>query len=290
MKNGQSALFGAFGGAALALAIVWVRQGAEGPAPALEPSSSPASDAAREAPSPPSLVAGVDLTPITNRLDQLTERLRALEAKLDVVAASTQRSAVAEHSSVMLDADTLQHAMEEVERKKLDALSDEALQNSARVAMKGGDSEDGLRRLDALLQRSLTPEKRAEVMTELGMLYRNQGTKEALASSARTLQSVIDAQGMESQLGVAAASQLVWTCSAQKDPGRALAFAEAAARSVAATPDQRINARWAAAVMTQQLGDPVRARTDYQNLLREIDGQPNYGKLALDIRLRLEKL
>ena len=69
-----------------------------------------------------------------------------------------------------------------------------------------------------------------------------------------------------------------------------LSHAEAAARSSGATPDQRINARWAAAIASQHLGDRVRARSDLQNLLRELEGQPNYVKFVADIQQRLKDL
>jgi hypothetical protein len=106
----------------------------------------------------------------------------------------------------------------------------------------------------------------------------------------RTLQSVIDSAGMESKLGVAAASQLVWTCNAQNEPARGLAYAESALRSSAASADQRIQVRWAAAIMSQRLGDRQRARADYEGLLREVAGQPVYEQLVADIQQRLAGL
>ena len=59
------------------------------------------------------------------------------------------------------------------------------------------------------------------------------------------------------------------------------------ARSSGAAPDQRIWARWAAAIAAQHLDDRVRARSDFQALLRELKGQPNHGWLVADIQQRL---
>lgn len=290
MDKIHSAALGAVGGAMVVVAFVWARQAAEGPA--VDPSPAPVTATLRDWPVSPAAATatGADLAPIAARLDDLAERLRALDAKVDAVLAAPARVAVSDQPSLAVDADALLRAMEEVEQKELEALSDDALLHTSRVAMKSGNAEDGVRRLEELLRRPLTPEKRTEVMMELGMLYRSQGTEASLAASHKTLQAVIDAQGIGSRAGVAAANQLAWTCLAQKDASRALAHAEAAARSTGATPDQRINARWTAAIMAQHLDDRVRARSDFQALLRELEGQPNYEKLVADIRQRLQNL
>jgi hypothetical protein len=241
----------------------------------------------------PAVGTATDLAPIVARLDELTERLRALDAKVDAVLAGPARVAAGGQSSPALDADALLRALQQVEQKKLEALSDDELLRGARRAMNSGDPRDGedaMRQLEALLQRPLTPGKRAEVMTALGVQYRTQGTEASLAASHKALQSVIDSQGIGSSAGVEAAYQLVWTCNAQRDASRALAHADAAARSSGATPAQRINARWAAAIMAQQLGDRGRARSDFQGLLPELEGQPMYEKLVADIQERLRNL
>lgn len=290
MDKIHSAALGAVGGAMVVVAFVWARQAAEGPA--VDPSPAPVTGTLRDWPVSPAVTTstGADLAPIAARLDELTERLRALDAKVDAVLAAPARVAVGESPSQAVDADALFRAMEQVEQKKLEALSDDALLQSSRVAMKAGNAEDAVRRLETLLQRPLTPEKRSDLMMELGMHYRTQATEASLAASNRTLQAVIDSQGIGSRVGVAAANQLAWTCLAQKDASRALAHAEAAARSSGATPEQRIHARWTAAIAAQSLGDRVRARSDFQALLRELEGQPNYEWLVADIRERLQRL
>ena len=42
--------------------------------------------------------------------------------------------------------------------------------------------------------------------------------------------------------------------------------------------------------MAQHLGDRVRARSDFEALLRELEGKPNYEKLVADIQQRLQNL
>ncbi|HEX5050999.1 MAG TPA: hypothetical protein VFZ65_04445 [Planctomycetota bacterium] len=289
MNSAQGAVLGAVAGACLAGVVAWTWQTTEMPVgPLAAPPASGTGVPAAVSPAP--VATAADLSPITNRLDELAEGLRRLEAKLDRVTASPERTPAIDNAKVMLDADTLQLAMEEVERKKIEALSDDALRNQAWQLMKAGDDPAGaVQRLQMLLERELTPERRVEITTELGMMQRSLGGKEGLEASARTLQSVIDAQGMQSRLGVAAAHQLIWTLS-KSDPARALAVADAATRSAGATPEQRINSRWAAAIVSQQLGDVVRARADYQGLLRDLAGQPDQQKLVADIERRLRDL
>lgn len=292
MKTGHGAVMGALGGVLVTLAIVYVPQSGAADLSTMEPTSAIAIDASSSLPTA-AFVPGpsIDLTPITNRLDEVNERLRALEARFDAVAVSQQRTAAA-GSSVLasIDADSLQQAMVEIERRKFDAMSDDALRQMAWQAMqKGGDVNAAVQGLGILLERSKTPEQRAQVLIDLGTLQRMQGGEHGLTASVKSLQTVLDEQGIESKFGLGAARELVWTCSAQKDHAAALRFAESIVRSARATADQRIHARWAAAMMVGSLGDTNRARADYQSLLREIEGLPNYEKLVEDIRGRLNK-
>ena len=290
MKNGPSALLGAAAGAVVTVVILTLTESQ----PATPPDSNVS--AAVQPPAstlPASANAAFDLSPVLSRLDELNRRLGEVEARLGGLASGLangpDRTPAVFDQRIAVDADALQTAMEQVERRKLEALSDETLRNQARQQMKGaGDLEGAIERLQVLLGRQLTPETRAEVMTELAMLQRQQG-KEGRDAATRTLQAVIDTRGMGDRLGVAAAQQLVWTL-AKEDPARALTIADGVVRSAGATPEQRFTGRWAAAIVAQQLGDTVRARADFQALLREIDGQPGQEKLVDDIRRRLEGL
>jgi len=283
MKSGVVATLAALAGGFVAGAVVvWCTE-----APPLPPRSEAPPPSERRAEAPP-----LDLSPLVTRLAALDERLRRIEDRLAASPATTSplREPVAPApTSVAIDASSLQNALEEIERKKLDAMSTDELLRSARIAGKG-DPDEGIRRLRALLSRSLSAEERAEVLTDLGMQLRTRGTPTALAESAQMLQSVVDTAGLDSSAGRDAAYQLIWTYAEQKDTARGLAMARSYVDAPNATPQQRVTGRWAAAILTQGSGDVAGARRDYETLLREIGDAPEFTKLATDIRQRLAKL
>lgn len=263
---------------------------------AIEHSDVPAPDPA-PAP-PPETTAGaplagiVDLAPVVSRLDAMNERLRVIEQTLATpLAAPVRESSTAAPVSVAIDADSLQQALEQVERKKLDAMGDDELLRAARLMAKAeADPRAAVRMLRALLERPLSPEKRAEALVDLGMHLRAQKTTESLAASVQALQQVVDINGLGSDVGRSAAFQLIWTFADQKDAARGIAMAQAYAEAPDATPRQRFDGRWAAAILVHGTGDTVRARREYEALLRDLGEQAEYAKLAADIRQRLGKL
>ncbi|MBL8747762.1 MAG: hypothetical protein JNK78_01275 [Planctomycetes bacterium] len=286
MNEPGKLLLSAVAGGAIVGAFAWWLGGAS------PPSVAPSESAAAPAPAPLVATTTTDLAPVLGRLDAMDRRLGRIEDRLDGFAATPVRTPVsgpAPSGPIAVDVDALQRALEGVEQKKRDAKSDDELLRGARVAAKTGDVADGIAQLQALLQRPLTPDRRAEAMLELGMLQRQLGTRESLAESARTLQQLVDANGMESKVGRGAAYQLVWTCADMKDAARGIALAQAYSQSPSATPYQRVEGRWATAILMQGSGDAARARQEFEALLRDMGDQAEFAKLATDIRQRLGK-
>lgn len=289
MDQRTSALLGALAGGVLVGAIAFgVRDDSVLPA---DPSA-PAAVVPAES-TPPDR-ANVDLSPVLTRLDGIDGRLRAIEQQVDALASAPARTVSASGASpaaVAIDADSLQQALEQVERKKLDAMGDDELLRAARLMAKAeADPRSAVRMLRALLERPLSPEKRAEALVDLGMQLRAQKTTESLAASVQALQQVVDTNGLGSDVGRSAAFQLIWTFADQKDAARGITMAQAYAEAPDATPRQRFDGRWAAAILVHGTGDTVRARREYEALLRDLGEQPEYAKLAADIRQRLGKL
>lgn len=281
-----SAFVGACVGGGIVAAASWARPSPEAPPPAPIVASSPPAASTSGAPAP------LELGPVVARIDQVLDRVLAIEAKVDEALAAPQRTAVSPPvgSPSAVDADSLQQALAEVERRKFAAQSDDALRQIAWNAMQGGPVDEGLRALDVLRDRAHSADERAKLQTDLGMLQRARGSDADLAASAKTLQAVIDETGLDSARGLGAAYQMVWTENARKDPAAGLRWAESVASSANASPDQRLQARWAAAIMVQNLGDQARARARFEGLLREVEGQPALTKLEEDLRRRLATL
>lgn len=295
MRTVRSALLGGLAGAALAYggsALLGHRgePPRSGSAPTAAPRPVPVAEVPPLQAVSPAPGGGFDLAPIATRLEEVVARLAVLEAKVDRALAPPQRSA-AIPPPVAIDADTLQQALMEIDRRRLEAMSDAALRQHAwRTAKAGGDYESAARALQLVVERASTPMARAAALTDLGMLQRLHGGDEGLSASVRSLRAVVDAHGVDSAPGVTASLEMIWSLSGQQDHAGALQCAQAVAGSRAASAEQRLDARWAAAIMTQNLGDRVGARAAYEQLLREIDGRPDQAKRAGEIRRRLEAL
>ncbi|MCB9878045.1 MAG: hypothetical protein H6835_10630 [Planctomycetes bacterium] len=250
------------------------------------PDAAPAASSTRSdaAPAPG---APVDLTPVLARLDALAAQVdRLQEAVATLPAASGARVPVATTSTAIVDADSLQAAMDELERRRFDAMSFAELHDQARVAAKSGNLREAIESCERLVERAETPEQRATALTELAMMQRAQKGPEGLAEAEQTLRGVVDEFGAGSAAGRAAAYQLIWSVP-KDDPQRGLAYAQAYVADPGLSPDQRVQGRWALAIQQHAAGDVVAARAGFERLLGELGDQPHYGKLVADIRQRL---
>lgn len=281
-------LLGAAVGAAIALGTVWLGPRSNVAPPAV---AAPIDDGVRGDAALQPAGANVDLSPVLRRLDEVAARLERLEGKVTQLSDAPVRTAVAGTAAPsVLDADTVLAALQMAEQKKLDALSDGELLQEARRLQKGGDLAAAQQRLQALLQRALTPDERGRAQMELGMVLRSRGDAESRAAAAAMFQSVVDANGLGSELGSQAGLQLVWTHTKGEDAAAGMSQAQLLVTTRGVPEEIRRNARWATGILAQGMGDAVRARTEYESLLREMDGQPEQAKLVADIRRRLGEL
>lgn len=275
-----------------AFAAWWCMQG--GPV-VVAPGASPSVAVPTEPRGGAVAAANGDAAVVLARLDEIALRLRSLETAVQELAAAPVRTpAVVSPSgaaAVAVDAESLKEALVRIERDKLAAMSDDELLRRARMLGKdGGDLDAAAAGLRLVLERATSPTMRGEAQVQLAILQRQRDTPEAVAESAALLQSVVQEHGSASQLGMEANFQLVWTASRQRDLNAALAHAERYASAPNATPYQRAQGRWAAALVTQQLGSPEQARAAMDGWLQQFGEDPELVKLADDVRNRRAKL
>ncbi|MEZ6036341.1 MAG: hypothetical protein R3F29_02590 [Planctomycetota bacterium] len=237
---------------------------------------------------PVASLVDVDQSLVLARLDALAAQLERLQQTVaELPAGGGARVPVATTTTTaIVDADSLQAAMHELERRRLEALSDEDLRNEARVAAKSGQVGEAIEICERLLARAETPEQRAAALRELAIMQRAQKSPDGIVEAQRTLQSIVDEFGNTSDAGREAVYQLIWTVP-KDDPQRGLAYAQAYVADPGLSPQQRVQGRWALAIQQHAVGDTAVARAGFEQLLGEISDQPNYGKLVEDIRQRL---
>jgi hypothetical protein len=278
-------------GGGLVAAAVWWSDAARVDVVPIPAESPPLGWAMKTAPgAADALPSGAGAEVLAARLDVIVQRLQSLEQKIEALAVAPVRTSLTPTpvGAAIVDASSLQAAMEEIERRRLEAMSDDALQQMVWKANgKDADPNAALRALDLLLARAKTPEARAKVLTQMAMAQRSLGGDAALAASAKSLQTVIDEHGFDSEVGLNAAYQMVWTRTSQKDPAAARQLADAIVRSPAAAPTQRVWARWAGATAAGSLGDAARERCELEALLRDIGNDDDHAKLAHLIQERL---
>ncbi|MBL9076988.1 MAG: hypothetical protein JNL08_05765 [Planctomycetes bacterium] len=237
----------------------------------------------------PAAATPADWQQVTQALDRLTERIGALEQKLAAGTGAPLRMDAAP-AAPTLDVAWLRQALDEVEaqrtRDRLAAMSDDELRREAQRRQKTGEdlgaAEAALRHL---LERSLTPEVRDDVRVQLGVLQRQRG---AMAAAESTLREVVDARGMQDATGAWAGYQLAWTLR-ERDAAAARSVADALALQ-AADSGLRLRARWTSARCSEDLGDAVRAASDYEQLLAQCADDKELVDVAKDVRWRLEQL
>lgn len=286
----RTAGIGFVGGLLVGMTATWALLQAD-PAPS-SPASLPTPEGEQGRDSMPA-PAAVDAAAVQARLDQIVQRLAAIEAALPRGSEREMRVPVAGGAAapVAVDVASLQQALQRIEQQKLEALSDEALLRSAFPALKGdGDVDEAVRRLQLLLQRPLKPELRAEALVQLGVLQRTQGSSASLQASAETLRSVAREQGIASRFGMDATYQLIWTASKLQNHSEALGAAEAYSASPSASPFQRAQGRWAMAIVLEASGDRAAARAAYDAWLLQHGDAPENAKMAIDVRERRNKL
>lgn len=277
----------AFGSVATFAIVQWVAVSKDPPASA-SAADAGADESASAGRAPLPAHATVDLQPVLDRLDGLQRELREMR---DERAAAPGRTPAPGTSGIAVDVESLASAIDQIEQRKLEAMSDEELLRTARkLGLKGDDTAEAIRRFEMVLSHDLAPERRGAIEVELGTMQRALGTPESLAQSKRTFQGVVDKFGNDSDAGHHATYQLMWTANREKDPQRALQLADIYLNSAAMTPAKRLNGRWARARMQEAAGDLPGAKLSYQQLVGELEASGGQEVLLKDLKRRLSLL
>lgn len=238
------------------------------------------------------VTANLDPQLVLDRLDELQREVAALRQGMGAPAAGPGRERI---EVVPTDAHkatvaAVLAAFDEIERGKVGGMSTEELVRSARQLRKNVEDRDrATRRLEIALERELSPQRRGELMSTLGVWYRERKTPVSLAASERTFQAVVDQHGLGTELGQSAAYQLIWTAEAQNDPQRGIELARSLQQNSSAPVEMRTKARYAEAVMIEDSGNKAQAHAAYRALLQELKVLPGtkYVWIISDMRDRL---
>ena len=289
MLGPMRTMLAGLGAGCLGAAAGWLLGRASPPVDGLVPPMTESPVSTRTAAESPRAPAAMSFD--TDQLAALTERIAALEAKLDQLPARLLERAPVDGrtADAAIDGEALLAAMERAtarrERAKLDVMTDaELLQEGRRLARDGHDYGAARKALALLLERPLEAKDRAAAMTELGIVDRDAGN---LASSAEVLQKTMDMFGADTAEGAWAGFQLMWTVRGQSDATRAMALAEGVAAATGAGEPLRLHGRWHAAQLAEELGNQARARAEYAAIVREYDGRSEYSVIVDDCKRRL---
>jgi hypothetical protein len=246
-----------------------------------------------EAPAPPASIAASDASALADLADRITALQMAvgeLERKLDAVLSARERASPAtDGEGVVIDAATLQRAIEgaqaSAELAKLNAMKPaEVLSTAEELVNTRKDLGKARQLLEGLLARPLTPAERQKVLTELGIAHRGGGDFE---SSEAVLQQAVDlAGGTATEAGAWAGFQMAWTFQFADDAVSARRWFDQVANSSGGDARLRLEARWNAAKLAADAGDP-NARAEFAAILRECGDDPALRHIADDVKARL---
>ncbi|MDA1195369.1 MAG: hypothetical protein O2894_09310 [Planctomycetota bacterium] len=184
--------------------------------------------------------------------------------------------------------EVLDRTLERMEERRLARMTPEQLRAAAHRQIKEQKDMQAARALlTRVLARELEADFRAQVLTDLGSVERELGEYEA---SERALREAMSTAGMDTETGVKAGYNLVWTFRRAERTDRALALADELIANRTAPETLRPWLRWAGARMAFDHGDRERARQDYRALLGEVQGNSQYRQIAKDAEERLREL
>ena len=279
MRAVHGVLLGAIGGAALASAG-WALLAVE---PVLQPVAvTPRGE-------PPAAAGADGQNPRLVRIEEQLTRLSAQVSELRDAVAGSVRLPVSAPGDPSIDQAALVAALDRAEvarnDKRLAGLADQELFAEAQ-RLRRQNPAAARQALEHLLTRAQAPEDRAKALSLLGQLHRSRGD---LASSERVLQEALNTVGGVEQdpwLGY----ELALTVAAGGDHVRALALGESVVRSPDVHEWTRLHGQWVTATMAHELGDTVRARTEYQAILAACGETQRYEWLVRDVTGRLQSL
>ena len=171
----------------------------------------------------------------------------------------------------------LQRVRERDEQERLATLSDTELFAEAEQQLRAGtmDRVRCRRLLDVLLARPLAPALRASTLQQLGIVLRD---LREYGEAAAVLRRIVDENGYRAEAGARAGCELALLAAHTKDYAAGITIADQVARE--APREHAYHARWAAAFLSAQAGDVARARTDFERLVAECQGQDGIDWIA----------
>jgi tetratricopeptide (TPR) repeat protein len=295
----MSPLLAALLGAAV-VGVVWFLAPADGPLGEGAPSGDMA----------PVVLGAGDQTEVLARLDGIERRLDALGKAVNAAPVRLSEGPALEGRAppsagddapvapatsdqpLAVSDDALERVVERLEKKKQEQRfakmsTEQMLAEARRLRDRQRDMNGAREVLEHLLTRDLENEERAKALLDLGAVHR--GTQE-YEQSERRLREAMRVAGDDSETGVQAGYQLIWTFSRAKQPERGLAMADHLLKSRGTTEQFRPWMRWAAARMAMDSGDKARARTDYRALLEDFKGKAAYKAILSDAARSLKEL
>lgn len=253
------------------------------------PSSSEVVGEATPGTAPPRISTDADvpadaITRLAAAIGRLEQRLDERQDRITVPAPGAGPAASGVDEAMLTR--VVMAALERQQRQELEWMSDDELLAAARQAMLPGsiDGARARRALDVLLERDLSPAARTKALQQLGVVQR---ARHDLDGSTRTLQQLVDLCGLDSPDGAGAAYQLIWNLSERRDHARALDLANTVMHSAGADAMLRMQARWAAAIMTGNVGNIAEAEAAFRAILRDCGAEPPFASLVQDVQRRL---
>jgi len=244
--------------------------------------------------------------------DESDARLSRIEQRLEVLIAAMERrgdtgapelavrrdarqptapragAATEPSAQPVITEEVLERTLERLAEKKYAKLTPPQLRAEAQRLIRQAKDMNGARDvLERLLKRDLEPGDRARALTDLGGVHR---TLKDYDASERSLRDAMRTAGMDTDTGIQAGYNLVWTYHLAKQPSKALEMADELIANRSASKTMRPWLRWAGARMAFENGNRHRASRDYRALLDEFKGQQAYRQIAKDAVAKLKEL
>ncbi len=247
-----------------------------------------------------------DAASVEQRLTRIEDRLEALlvavgerpreEAipgpglavrTLDPQAPDEVPSGPAAATPIITD-EVLEKTLERMTDKKYAKLTTEQMRAEAkRLTTQLKDHNAARDVLTRLLKRDLPAEDRALALTDLGGVHRRLADYPA---SERVFKDAMRTAGMDTETGIKAGYNLVWTYHTAKQPDKAMGLADELIGNRHAPETFRPWLRWAGARMAYERGDTTRAMRDYSALLEEAKGNRALQSIARDAAAKLKAM
>ena len=236
---------------------------------------------------------------IFERLDRLDRSLESVRASVASLAAGIARHSkpIAAQPEVPKETDAStpvtaappKPPAADEEKEDLTSISNDVLLGQVKAVTRthGGamDVDGALRRVQALLDRALSPDERADAYVEEGILFR---MKKDSAHEEEAFRRAMTEQDLTTPRGQEAAFQLGWTLS-ERSPRDAIEMFDVVAKEPATPSGFRQTCRWEVIRNAELMGDRARLRLELESFVADY-GQLNAGWIADRVRDARDKL